>query len=384
MQEYRFQFQYDPNDLKAIRSASGLVYFSPATTITIWACGFAICLLMLGAIGSWTVLTVVVIVAMFFLVFYVNGANRRSRGDREYLIRTLTLTETGVSESFGHSFFEKAWDAFEEFQETRDHFLLRHFEKVTALPKRVIPEDQLGPCRKLINERMGKNSTAALKSFDDWFGSETKTRIFRFRWTDEDVQHLMSEQLRVFDRSGSEVKSSSNSKFSRVFGTLILLAGVFLLMLALPGGRLRDASSWVSILLFPVAISIPFVVAYLWWKYTNKVLKNRNPRIPTDEIHVTLNDTDLLIGYTKAVARYSLQDISSFFISDRFIGFRPHNGMIHVVANHAFGGPDQAVEFLLHADQLRRQNEGKPRTDDEKNLTAAETGNPYQPPSYLN
>jgi hypothetical protein len=130
-------------------------------------------------------------------------------------------------------------------------------------------------------------------------------------------------------------------------------------------------------MLIPTAIGLPFLMAYGWWKFTLKQARGKPPRIPDQEVSIRLSDSDLVIGYPQAVSRYGWDDIVSLLYSERFIAFQPFHGLIHVVANKAFGGADGAIDFLKQADRLR-----KGKSTDASNACGApvETGNPYQSP----
>ncbi len=384
MPELQFQFQYGPDDLKAIRTASGIVHHSPATTISVWICGLAVCLVTLGAIGYWSVLTVITVLGFSFLAFYVHRINRHSLTGVESEIHTLTLTDSKVTETVGHSHFEKSWDAFEEFLETDDHFQLRHYEKITLLPKRAIPDGELQACRTLIRERVGQNSSITLPRFDDWFQSGFGNPVYHFHWRDIDIEQLTRARLRPFnplERDSSGL--SGNQSIGTVLAALILTGFILLLFVVSTSASPPKRANWLNILVFPLAVCIPFAFAFAWWKYISRLAGKRLPRIPKDEIYVTHNDFGLLIGYPKAVAQYGWQDISAFYVGDRFIGFRPHNGLVHVIANQAFGGSPMAVDFLLIAEQHRQQFEQEPKPTTAEIHVVQETGNPYQPPAWM-
>ncbi len=381
MENLQFQFQYDARDLQAIRSVNGLSRVSPGTTITVWIFGLFLCVLMLAAMGAWSMVLVVIVVFVAFLVFHICRSNGRRLGDREYHLRSLTLSNRGVHEMSGDSEFEKSWSAFQEFYETNDHFLLRHYDKLTALPKRVVSAEQLPVCRDLFRQRIvaasETSATDEVPSFQAWFNLPTRTPVYRFRWHPADAQDLASARLQPFDSHHPVLVQDDRTASHRGGLVLILMIGLLLIIMVwvqLRGG-IRLASA-VNMILFPVAISIPFLVAYGWWKYTAGLASQREPRIPDAEIQVALSDSALLIGYAQAVARYSLQDISSFYFGERFIGFRPHHGPIYVIANRAFGGSDRAFEFLRRAEELQRRESSRP-TD---GSSPRETGNPYQPP----
>ena len=55
--------------------------------------------------------------------------------------------------------------------------------------------------------------------------------------------------------------------------------------------------------MFAFALGLPFALALMWWKYTKNLVQQKKPKIPDEEIQVTLSEEDLMIGYPKAVAR---------------------------------------------------------------------------------
>ena len=385
MPRFEYEFQFSPNDLKSIRDFSGIVRFSPATSITVWSIGFTVCLLILGAIGYWSVLWMLMFSAIIFVSWYVKRLNRRSFADREYFVRSIALTDAGVIEKFGDSMFEKSWDAFEEFAETPEHFFLRHFEKITTVPKRVVPADELDDCREFLEQQTAVSGERTVAKFSDWFCSESRFPVYSFRWSQSDVDRLAVSRLVVYDRTSFQgIATHSLDRLSFVVAMLILFAVGLMIFF----NSIDPNVDWLRALLFPVAIAVPFVVALAWWKYTSKAAR-KTPRIPDEDIFVTLSESDLLIGYPKAVAKYSWNDINTFYYSDNFIGFRHNHGLIHVVANHAFGGTSEAIEFLRMADQLADQSKVATSADhkepqsDMPTMSVEETGNPFQPPSYL-
>ena len=345
MSAFQFQFQYDPADLKAIREANETAIYSPATTISVWAAGLAVALLILGANGMWPVLFVVAACAAVFVTLYVSGLPRKSFADREYRVRTLTLSETGIVEEFGSSMFEKSWSAYEELNETELHFLLRHYEKVTAIPKRVISEGQLDDCRRYIQNHMARHEIQQLQRFDTMFLSNEPYDIHRFRWEAEDMVDLHRIKMQRFGESEA-TESGRSSTLRRFYLMMLIYVGIALAMFVMS----RYFSQTVEvgalrILAFAVAIMLPFFVAYFWWRLTSSKASSRSPRIPDEEISITLNESDLMIGYREAIARYSWQDITGFYFSRDFIGFQPTGGMVHVIANRAFGGKENARDF---------------------------------------
>lgn len=383
MTELQYQFQYCPVDLKAIRAASGIGQHSTATTISVWICGLAVCLVILAAIGYWSVLTVVTVLAFSFLTFYVRRINRPSPTGVETVVHTLTLTDAEVTETVGHSRFEKSWGAFEEAHETDDHFQLLHYEKITLLPKRAIPDGELESCRKLIRERVGQDLSEALPRFDDWFRIGFGNPVNHFHWHNADIEQLAKARLRPFKPADCHSRGLFSSQSKWRISLALIAAGVVLSLFFVDVSAIEvQRSIWFNVLVFLFAVGIPFAVTLAWWKYTKGLAGRRLPRIPRDEIYITHNDLGLLIGYPKAIAQYGWQDISRFYVGDRFIGFRPDDGLIHVIANHAFGGRQGAVEFLLTAERLRSQYELESNTTTADIQSVQETGNPYQPPAW--
>ena len=379
MQEFRYQFQYDPNDLKAIRDSSGVVRFSPATSITVWAAGFSVCLVILGALGAWAVLFALLMAAVVFLFFYVGRLNRQGMSDREYLVRTITITETGVVEEFANSMFEKSWSAFDEFIDVRDHLLLKHYEKITAIPKRAIPPSEIRECAEFVTERMKCESRIELERYSKWFEAESRFKRYRFQWQDADIHALASEKMERYQEGNSSSPPRSERR-GALFTIFILIGVAFLMFYFARFGVVGRSEVWAQIALFAIAISLPIGVALLWWKYTQNVMSNSQPKIPTEEICVAFDEEYLKIGYPMAIARYSFKDILAFYISERFIGFRPVTGMIHVIANHAFGGKPEAMSFLKMVNSLRLDHSTEIDEASSSN-NSIETGNPFQSPS---
>lgn len=389
MAEFKYQFQLNPNDLKVIRDTTGIVRFSPGTSITVWATGFVVCLLILGIIGSWSMIWMMMFFGLLFVSWYVKSLNRRSVGDREFFTRTVTFSDSGVVEEFGDSMFEKSWDAFEQFDDAQSHFLLQHYEKITTVPKRAVPADELEPCRDFIQQQLARRGERIVDKFYDWFKTDSRYSVFKFRWRDEDITKLGTARLRVYDSKNGLVGEQRKTARRSLATAILLLLAVGAMVFFNASSTRSDEQSWFRLILFAFAIGFPFAVALGWWKYTVNASRNRTPRIPDQEICVRLDESGLKIGYPQAVASYSWSDISSFHYCDDFIGFRPKHGLVHVIANHAFGGKTGALEFLQLADQLANGTVvGESFNSRVENSPAAlaveETGNPFQPPGYLN
>ena len=380
MTQFQFQFQYGPSDLKIIRDESGVVRFSPAASISVWATGFAICLMILGALDQWNILMALLFVAMIVLSWFVRRLNRVGMADREYLVRTITISDSGVVEEFANSMFEKSWSAFDDFIDAPGHLLLKHYEKVTAIPKRSIPPEELEACITYMHSKLNSRLNDEVDKFSQWFENECRFGKYSFRWSDTDIQLLQKEKMQLFRSVESD--SSGRGRRSPILATFLILIAIGFLMLYFEFFNIGGPPHWDQVALFAFALGLPFALALMWWKYTKNLVQQKKPKIPDEEIQVTLSEEDLMIGYPKAVARYSLQDIVAFYHSERFIGFRPPTGMIHVIANHAFGGRPEAMAFLKLADSLRRSGAAEIAGDDVV-AEVVETGNPFQPPIHL-
>ena len=380
MTQFQYQYQYGPADLKVIRDESGVMRYSPATTISVWAIGFAVCLMILGAIDQWNVITALVITAVFSLIWYVQKLKRLGMADREYLVRTITISDSGVVEEFAHSMFEKSWSAFDEIVDGRDHLLLKHYEKITAIPKRSIPPEELDVCTTYIQSKVNVGAKVELEKFSQWFGGESRFRRYSFRWTDSDIQLLHQQKMKLFQSNDSKASSGSD-KGSPILATFLILVAIGFLMSYFRFFSVVGPKFWEQVTLFAFALSLPFTVALLWWKFTQRTAQQRKPKIPNEEIQVTLDEESLMIGYPEAIARYSLQDVVAFYHSERFIGFRPSTGMTHVIANHAFDGKPEAMAFLKLADSLRLN--GSVDLSDDAVPEVLESGNPYQAPIHF-
>ena len=95
-----------------------------------------------------------------------------------------------------------------------------------------------------------------------------------------------------------------------------------------------------------------------------------------------LTESHLVIGFPIAASRYGWEDIKSFVYNKDYIGFVPQNGMIHLISNRAFGGMENALDFLRVADQLRfdASDEAIASSRNGEKADAQETGNPFQSP----
>ena len=206
----QFQFQYSPTDQAVIREADDRVYFSPGTTITVWAIGIALCLLMLGATGAWSLLSWLGTFTAFFLAFYVYVLTRRGYGNRETLVRNLTVDEEGVVERYRESEFHRTWSAFQRVYELDSHFLFHHYSSVIAIPKRVVPLDKLGELREIIDECHPEKPGVALLLYDELFQETAAFKIHRFTWGDGDIDRIYESNLQPFDRLSS--RATPNSK----------------------------------------------------------------------------------------------------------------------------------------------------------------------------
>jgi hypothetical protein len=293
----------------------------------------------------------------------------------------VTISERGILERVGDSLSDRSWEAFEGVQDLPDHLLLLHYDKPTVIPKRAMGSD-LNTCGEMILSWLGQNSGFNAAHFQEWFPDNPTQRIYKFRWQDQDFELLKKVRMREFDplRLGTAFANSSRpSAILQVF-TYLLLLTFFLWFWFISKGVLR-IDLILNRVLSLIAVALPFIVAAVWWQFTTRLIRERRPRVPDEEIFVSLDESALLIGYPKAVARYSFNDIQKFYYSEDFIGFRPGSGLVHVIAAHAFGGRAEALEFLASC-YHRRDSLAKTKTiKSARQVQAVETNNPYQPPA---
>ncbi|MEM9411688.1 MAG: YcxB family protein [Planctomycetota bacterium] len=382
MPDFEFQFQYSPTDHQAIHHKLGHRQVTPGTTITVWAAGLAVCLLVLGAIGSWVSVAIVLLLAFAGGFNYVFWLNRRTVNQRDSSFRTVEFSAEGVVEKFGDSISEKSWSAFDDVSESDDHFFLKHFEKVIAIPKRVIKREQIQLVSEYLKSNWKPEVKLPLKNFSRWFvdhGSTSgQSRIYRFRWHQGNLRHLNSVKLIQFDfltTSESEARRSSG-------GSCLVMVFVFVgISFLMAGFESLVRLGWTRLILFPVAVATPLLVAFAWWKYSESIIRNRKLKIPEDELFVYADNQGLKLGYTEAIAHYAWSDILGFYYSEEFIGFRPSTGMVHVISNEAFGGYAGAIEFLRMADNFHRGHVGSSEIE-ENGVASEESGNPFQSPNF--
>ena len=374
-----FQFQYSPTDQAVIREVDERIYISPGTTITVWAIGIAVCLLILGIIGAWSVLSWLGTFAAFFVAFYVYVLTRKSHGNRETLVRNLTVDENGIVERYCESEFYRTWSAFQRAYELESHFLFHHYSSVLAIPKRVVQLDRLDEVREIIDRCHPEKSAQALPLYDQVFNETAAFKIHRFTWGDGDLGKIYESKLQPFDRLASRSIPTSKVSSRWVYYWLLFLLVACIGVLVEP----RAGFDGVMKLWFiPMALACPFVIGFFWWKYTVKLTRQAPFKFPKEEISVLLSDSHLAVGFPTAVSRYGWEDIKSFVYNKDFIGFVPQNGMIHLISNRAFGGMENALDFLRVADQLRfdASDEAIASSRNGEKADAQETGNPFQSP----
>ena len=372
-----FQYQYSGSDLRVIREADDRVYFSPGTTVTVWAIGIAACMLMLGICGAWSMLSWFGIFAAFFTAFYVYVVTRRGHGQRETLVRYMTVNETGLVERYLNSEFHRSWSSIQKGYETDDHFLFHHFSSVIAIPKRAVPVEQFEEMRNVLDQRIKEEPEGIeLDEFSAWLGGDQHQKVHWFTWAEQDLAKIYESPMTPFDPIHS--KANPPKKISkRWIGYSTIYLG--LVVIAFSIEPLNEANHIWKRILMPLALAIPFLVGRMWWRHTNKVARETAFKFPPDEIGVAITTEHLVVGFPTAMSRYGWEDIRSFVFNQSFVGFVPQNGMIHLISNRAFGGMENALDFLRSADRFREQS-----VDDSSRKSnrqaAAETGNPYQTP----
>lgn len=375
----QFQFQYTPTDQAVIREADDRVYFSPGTTITVWAFGIAVCLLVLGAIGAWSLLSWLGTFAAFFVAFYVYVLTRKSYGNRETLVRNLTVDENGITERYCESEFHRTWSAFQRAYELESHFLLHHYSSVIAIPKRAVQLDKLDEFRELIDRSHPAESKQSLPLYDEVFNETVEFKIHRFTWGEGDLEKIYETNLQAFDRLTSRPVPTSKipSRWIYYFLVFLLVVGVGILVEPREG-----FDGMLKLILIPLALACPFLIGFFWWKHTVKKTRQAPFKFPKEEISVLLSVSHLSVGFPTAVSHYGWEDIKSFVYNENFIGFVPQNGLIHLISNRAFGGMENALDFLRVADQLRFDASDEAPANSGKGETAEthETGNPFQSP----
>ena len=380
MQQFEFQYQYQPDDLRAIRDANSEVVFSPASSISAAAAGFAACLLVLGAAGAWWVLVTVIGIGIVFIFMLAKRLNAQSRGNREYHFRRLMLLDHCVVETTDGSESRKSWNAFEECVETNHHFLLRHYQRIIALPKRVVQPDQMDGCRQFILQRIGDDRYGDLAEFSQWF-SMSHLEIFRFHWTQDDARAIHSDGLKEFGAVEPDPSSQAGpvvTLFCALLVFLFFLVG-FAWMTSSPQrqAQLPDIIGQALICVF--AVSLPFLTTWLWRKRMQFAVGRQPIRTPDEEIWLADEGQFLVVGYPAAVARYEIAQLNKLYLGNSLIGFKRGSGPVNVIPIRALGNLAQAQDLLrsLH----KRAASGTTRQQALTSTDWEESGNPYQPPS---
>ena len=378
MQHFEFHYQYQPDDLKAIREAGSAPVFSPAGDISAAATGFAIGLLVLGAVGAWFVLCCAVVVGVLTLFVLAHRLNANSRANREYQLRTVQFFDHCIIEKTRNSESVRSWRVIDECIETDSHFLLRYYHRTMAIPKRVIPVPDSESFRVFLNACLqNKESVNRVSEFDAWL-SKPGLKIFKFSWHPDDQRAIVKTGLsRVSQKSTSQIRGSPMTGW---LGPILLLAGILILSFAfqkkylLPSDRGNWSQLVQTLLVYLLAFSAPWVSLWGWRKYIKILrLKDKTP-MPKEEISLAAVEGNLVVGYPHAVSRYEFDETASWYVGPELIGFQLGFGPVNVLPVRAFGGSDQARIFLQ---QMIFSNRSSAATHQN---SRTETGNPYQPP----
>lgn len=380
MRRFEFHYQYQPDDLRAIRQANSEVIFSPANSLSAAAIGFALAMLILGAIGAWIILWVVLAAGLVVLVVFARKLNAQSRGNREYQLRQLQLHDQCLVEISGNSETRKSWDVFEEVIQTDHHIMLRHYQRIIAIPKRVIESTQMEACLDFIKERVGEKNSGPLPEFSQWF-SAAGSNVFRFTWNSSDKASIRAGQLKRFDDAGTSTSEALNrSALSTWVVWLLASVVVFLILFIGPGNLNMDGNHLIQIaikaLICIFALTVPLLAIWIWRRYTMSIMRKMDIRIPEETIGVADTGEFLVVGYEGAVSKYDTGEITALYLGSDLIGFRIGTGPVNVIPVRAFGDLAGARRFLS---DLRRNSHRDTQRPAEITL---ETGNPYQPPHF--
>ena len=349
MPDFEFQYQYQPDDLKAIREANSEIVFSPASNISAAATGFALGLLILGAAGQWLILLAAIFTGLLFLLIMAKRLNARSRGNREYQLRTIQFLDDRLIERTQACQSVKAWSVFEECVETDRHFLLRHYQRITAIPKRVIQESNIAACRDFLIGRIGVGDARfTVPEFEQWF-SQPGIESTRFNWHPSDGREILSSRLKKFD---PENRNRDATKMRYVVGLIIIVIGLGFLSWPIVR-RIAQGGNWIQLLdafrtpiVCLLAVSAPFMATRFWRKIKNYQSMNQTIRMPEEEVRLGLSADKLMVGYAGAVSRYDVEGISSVYLGLKFVGFQIDTGPISVIPIRAFANVEQARSFL--------------------------------------
>ena len=320
--QLEFQYQYQPEDLLAIREAVNEVVFSPASKITATAVGIAGYTIVLGALGAWNTLFVVLIASMFGLYLLVRRLNQNRHVNQEYQFRNLQLMDQGIVESTPVVERRKSWSAFQELVETDAQFLLNHYQQVTVLPKRILPPGRIDSYRnflqKQIGRQIGTGRKPPLPEFAHWI--QSTDQVFKFRWTESDRRDVQNASLRVFE-------DCSDKPDLGISLAAVLLVCVFLISwatsLSLDGmvdwtwNQPHGWTHWQRLVLCVAALLLPLSTYWLFRAYTFHRAGESNFQWPDDEISLGQTQDCLIVGCENAVAKYDISCIKTLYLSHK-------------------------------------------------------------------
>ena len=308
----------------------------------------------------------------------------------------LKLDPFSKHELQSHSEFETRWDYYDEYQEVPSYFLFRRLERFTAIPKRVISDQDLGEFQSYceqVRQSTGAddeqqiddsaNDTPAVPLYHRLFPAPIPPDVFTFSYLADDLQAAVSDPLKPIEESNildpSQNKSPSQprtrQKMFGIFWLAVFLTSLFYATSAIPNGAERWTTFGIALLV--AAIILPFILIKLVNAIYRARVKKSQPKVPRDQNSMRLLENGWAIGNPKSCQFFDWRDVHSFYQNKFCFGFRTFNDLVQVIPKRIFSDTQQAETFLNRAISFRREHL---RSFEEKTV-GIETGNPYQPPT---
>lgn len=379
MNNLKIQFELGQRELRRARK----VFRPPANNgwavLVMLLIGYVVGAPALMFTGAWSLL-------LFSGVAYLGLAARvvwrvaQARKKLSPIASTVVLNDMGISTTTNASESCAAWTSYSEFIETNDHFFLRTFESVTTLPKRAMTPDQIVLVRETLQSRINSDSSEnpEIGLFERYL-PDGDNQVFSFTWDQAILKKLL--RTRFFPLAHSSRTPTSSRWGVQAVLTFGILVGAWMLfssfqhLLSGPQGdwrRIRSSLIMVGALTGPMFAIAGFLFQRLRTRYRLK-----RARLPTQMVRVCLTNDSIVMGVPESAGRVALVDITAFFLGTGFIGFQLYDGFVHTLPSQAFGGDENALNFVREAD---RQRISILRKDSSENTLPAESDNPYQSP----
>jgi hypothetical protein len=285
------------------------------------------------------------------------------------------FTDTHLTHVFDQSRSEVKWEGFESIDERSIGFVFNRLSRCLLVPQRVLG-NQIDDCRALFERVKNKapKSGVAVGLYRECFIEQKRICHFEFAYLANDIQQALNSNFQILNRLPTHLPTGKTSRFGcgLVISFAILIALVLLSTFEWrnddPVHYVIVASGWL----------LPILLVLVIVKSARSIASQRQGKVPPERVQLCLLSDGWAIGNPHAVTFYHWNDVTEFYESESFFGFRTINQLINLIPKRIFETEEIRQNFILEAMKLHRESAHRSKV---MTTDIRETGNPYQPPA---